>query len=282
MSSPPINEICKDVARAIREDLGSGDITAALIAEDKMMSAIIISREDATLCGTAWAEEVFNQIDDRVQLNWLVKDGNAISADQTLCELSGPARGMLTGERNALNFLQTLSGTATQTKHYVDAVEGTGVKILDTRKTLPGMRLAQKYAVSCGGGVNHRMGLYDAYLIKENHIAACGSITAAVEQALSTEMHKKIEVEVEDLQQLLQAIDAGAGFILLDNFNVQTLTQAVELTRGRAKLEASGDVNLETIRAIAKTGVDHISVGNMTKNIQAIDLSMLFASFTAC
>ncbi|GMR07537.1 MAG: carboxylating nicotinate-nucleotide diphosphorylase [Gammaproteobacteria bacterium] len=274
MSRPPINEICQDVARALHEDVGAGDITAALIPEDRGITASIISREDAILCGTSWAEEVFKQLDERVQLNWLVKDGDAISARQTLCELNGPARGLLSGERAALNFLQTLSATATRTKRYVDAVEGTGVQILDTRKTLPGMRLAQKYAVTCGGGLNHRMGLYDAFLIKENHIVVCGSIAAAMEQALAMEMHKKLEVEVEDLQQLQQAIDAGADFVLLDNFDVQTLTQAVALAQGRARLEASGGINLETIRAIANTGVDYISVGNITKNIHAIDLSM--------
>ncbi len=276
MSRPAIDEICKDVTRAIREDVGDGDISAALIPEDKAMTATIISREDAILCGTSWADEVFKQLDERIQLNWLLKDGDAISASQTLCELSGPARGLLSGERTALNFLQTLSGTATRTKSYVDAIDGSGVQVLDTRKTLPGMRLAQKYAVTCGGGVNHRIGLYDAFLIKENHIVACGSIAAAVEQALAMKMHKKLEVEVEDLQQLQQAIDAGADFILLDNFDVQTLTQAVSLAHGRARLEASGGVNLETIRAIAETGVDYISVGNITKNIHAIDLSMLF------
>lgn len=268
------------VARALAEDIGSGDLTAALIPADTLSNATVISREHAVICGTAWFDRAFHLIEPRIHIDWRVKDGDLVVPDQVLCTLRGPARGLLTGERTALNFLQTLSGTATRARRYAEAVAGTGVRVLDTRKTLPGLRSAQKYAVRCGGGYNHRMGLYDAVLIKENHIAAAGSIARAVAGARRHAAGKTIEVEVESLDELQQALDAKADSVLLDNFGVDDLKRAVELNGGRAKLEASGGIHLANIRAVAETGVDFISVGSITKDVQAVDLSMRFTAAT--
>ena len=271
------DDVTETVRRALTEDVGPGDQTAALIPADARAEAQVITREDAVLCGTAWFDEVFHQVDKRIRVVWLFKDGDAIRAGQALCNASGPARGLLTGERAALNFLQLLFGTATRTRQYVDAVRGTKTIILDTRKTVPGLRRAQKYAVACGGGQNHRMGLYDAILIKENHIAAAGSITAALEAVRnSAPRDVSIEIEVENIGQLHEALAAGADRLLLDNFSVKELKAAVAETRGRAKLEASGGIDLSNIRAFAETGVDYISIGDMTKNVKAVDLSMRF------
>ncbi len=272
-------EIRRQVRNALEEDIGDGDLTARLIDEAESAQAEIICREPAVLCGTAWVDEAFRQFDDSVEIVWHVADSDHLTVNQHLCTLSGPARSLLTVERTALNFLQTLSGTATLTRAYVDAVAATDVKILDTRKTLPGLRLAQKYAVLCGGGHNHRIGLFDAILIKENHIMAAGSISEAVRQA-RTLSHDRIllEVEVETLQELHEALAAGVERILLDNMDNEMLQEAVATTGGRAELEASGGVTLQTVRAIAETGVDYISVGELTKNLRAIDLSMRFSS----
>lgn len=269
--------ISETVRRALAEDVGSGDLTAALIAANTGAEAQVITREDAVLCGTAWFDEVFRQVDDHIRVVWLAQDGEEIHAGQGLCTITGSARGLLTGERVALNFLQLLSGSATRARQYADAVRGTRTIILDTRKTVPGLRHAQKYAVACGGGKNHRMGLYDAILIKENHIAAAGSIKAALEAARhSAPGDVSIEIEVENIGQLREALAAGADRLLLDNFSVAELEVAVAETRGRAKLEASGGVDLSNIRAFAETGVDFISIGDLTKNVRAVDLSMRF------
>lgn len=280
--SPLPSDLKTTVQTALAEDIGSGDITAALIPAQAQSHAQIISREDAVLCGTAWVDEVFLQLDPDIQINWQANDGDAITANQTLCTLTGNSRKLLTGERTALNFLQTLSATATQTQQFVQAIADTGAKILDTRKTLPGLRTAQKYAVNCGGGCNHRIGLFDAFLIKENHILAAGSIAAAVQTARTQQPEAKIEVEVENLEEMQQALDAGADQLLLDNMSLPTLREAVALNtmhnnshnNGKSILEASGNVSLETIRDIAHTGVDYISVGSLSKHICAIDLSM--------
>jgi len=279
MSAPKLpDDVTETVRRALAEDVGTGDLTAALIAADIGAEAQVITREDAVLCGTAWFDEVFRQVGDHIRVVWRAKDGEAIHAGQKLCTVTGPARGLLTGERVALNFLQLLSGTATRARQYVDAVRGTKTIILDTRKTVPGLRRAQKYAVACGGGQNHRMGLYDAILIKENHIAAAGSITAALEAARnSAPRDVSIEIEVENIGQLREALAANADRLLLDNFSVEELEAAVAETRGRAKLEASGGIDLSNIRAFAETGVDYISIGDMTKTVKAVDLSMRFA-----
>ena len=270
-------DITASVALALAEDIGSGDITAGLIPEQATAQAAVISRETAVLCGRPWFDEVFRQLDTRVQIDWRVRDGDHVPPNQTLCELYGPARALLSGERTALNFLQTLSGTATVTARYVDAVRGTRAKVLDTRKTLPGLRAAQKYAVTCGGGHNHRMGLYDAVLIKENHIAAAGSVTAALAQARArVAAGVPVEIEVENFDQLRAALSASATRILLDNFEIEALNAAVRETAGRAALEASGGVTLDNIRAIAQSGVDFISVGGLTKHVLAIDLSLRF------
>ncbi len=272
---PPDIKEC--VQRALAEDLGSGDRTAALIPQHALAQAKVISREHAIVCGHAWFDEVFRQLDARVALAWEVQDGDEVQAGQTLCTLRGPARALLSGERTALNFLQTLSGTASTTRTYVDAVRGTAAIILDTRKTLPGLRQAQKYAVTCGGGQNHRMGLYDAILIKENHIRASGSISAALAAARAAGGESiSLEVEVENLEQLREALAAGAQRLLLDNFDLAGLRSAVAATGGRACLEASGGITLTNLRATAETGVDYISVGSLTKNLRAIDLSMRF------
>ncbi len=275
MQLPP--DITETVRRALAEDIGSGDLTAGLIPESRVARAHVITRQDAVLCGTAWFDEVFRQVNARVHMAWDAHDGDAVRAGQTLCRLEGPARGVLTGERAALNFLQLLSGTATRTRQYVEAVRGTHTVILDTRKTVPGLRRAQKYAVTCGGGHNHRLGLYDGILIKENHIAAAGSIAAALTAAkAATAPGLLVEIEVENLQQLQEALVAGAGRILLDNFDLETLHTAVKTTQRRAPLEVSGGITLVNVRAIAETGVDYISVGDLTKNVTAVDLSLRF------
>ncbi|SFQ61109.1 nicotinate-nucleotide pyrophosphorylase [carboxylating] [Halopseudomonas formosensis] len=263
-----------EVRRALAEDVGSGDITAALIPADRQARATIISREPATLCGTAWADEVFRQVDPQISVEWLAADGDRLEPNQPFCLLSGPARGLLTGERCALNFIQTLSATATRSRYFADLVEGTGVKLLDTRKTLPGLRLAQKYAVTCGGCHNHRIGLFDAFLIKENHIAACGGIQAAVSQARALAPGKPVEVEVESLEELRQALEAGADIIMLDELSHEDMRTAVRITAGRAGLEASGGINEANLRRVAETGVDYISIGSLTKDVKAVDLSM--------
>ena len=271
------------VAAALAEDVGAGDLTASLVDEDAVVGAQIVARESLILCGEAWVNEVFRQLDENIIIDWYIGDGGRAEANDIICKLVGPARALLTGERTALNFLQTLSSTATTTAAYVAAIEGTGAKVLDTRKTIPGLRLAQKYAVTCGGGKNHRVGLFDAILIKENHIKSAGSITAALQRAggagdAGDEI--LIEVEVENHAELLEALDAGATRILLDNFTLDELREAVSTNAGYgivgAELEASGNISLATIRAVAETGVDYISTGAITKNVQAADLSMLF------
>jgi nicotinate-nucleotide pyrophosphorylase (carboxylating) len=273
---PPHDTIAGQVRAALAEDVGPGDRTAALIPVTAAATARIISREPAVLSGRAWVDEVYRQLDPAVRIEWLAADADPLVPDQTLCRLAGPARALLTGERTALNFLQTLSGTATLARRWADAVAGTGARILDTRKTIPGLRLAQKYAVTCGGCHNHRIGLYDAVLIKENHIAAAGSVAAALRAAQAEAAGLDIEVEVETLEQLGEALAAGARRILLDNFPLERLREAVAMAGGRARLEASGGVSLETVRAIAETGVDDISVGALTKDVRAVDLSMRF------
>ncbi|EGH02089.1 MULTISPECIES: carboxylating nicotinate-nucleotide diphosphorylase [Pseudomonas syringae group genomosp. 2] len=267
-------EIEANVRRALLEDVGSGDITAQLIPAERLAKATIISRDAAVIAGTAWVDTVFRQLDPRVAVHWQVTDGDRVSPNQALFHLEGPARSLLTGERSALNFLQMLSGVATRAQYFADMVSGTQVKLLDTRKTLPGLRLAQKYAVSCGGCHNHRIGLYDAFLIKENHIAACGGIAQAVEAAHRIAPGKPVEVEVESLSELKQALDAGADIIMLDELSLDDMREAVRLTAGRARLEASGGINDDTLRVIAETGVDYISIGAMTKDVKAVDLSM--------
>ncbi len=272
--------ISKNVADALAEDIGKGDLTAALIDEDAVVGATIVAREPLVVCGEQWAIEVFAQLDERIVADWYLGDGQSAEAGDVICKLVGPARSLLTGERTALNFLQTLSATATTTAQYVRAIAGTQARILDTRKTIPGLRHAQKYAVTCGGGHNHRVGLFDAILIKENHIRSAGSITHALQRAREQNPDVLIEVEVESHVELLEALDAGATRILLDNFAIENLERAVATNDGygyaRAELEASGNVSLETIRAVAETGVDYISVGALTKNVRAADLSMLF------
>ena len=274
MLSTDIKEI---VRQALAEDIGSGDLTAGLIAANTKASAQVITRDDAILCGTAWFDEVFRQLDSTITIEWHANDSDSIQSGQTICQLRGPARSVLSGERMALNFLQLLSGTATQTRRYVDAINGTQAKILDTRKTLPALRNAQKYAVTCGGGYNHRMGLYDGILIKENHILAAGSITQAMQQAkTAAPAGVVIEVEVEDLAEIKEALAVGSERLLLDNFDLETLRIAVAETRGRAKVEASGGITLENIRVVAETGVDYISIGVLTKDVIAVDYSMRF------
>ncbi|WP_144939348.1 carboxylating nicotinate-nucleotide diphosphorylase [Pseudomonas alabamensis] len=267
-------EIDANVRRALLEDVGSGDITAQLIPAERLAKATVITREACVISGTAWVDAVFRQLDPRVAVHWHVVDGQRATADQTLFHLEGPARSLLTGERSALNFLQLLSGVATHVRHYVDLVADTSVRLLDTRKTLPGLRLAQKYAVTCGGGHNHRIGLFDAFLIKENHIAASGGIAQAVAAAHRIAPGKPVEVEVESLDELSQALDAGADIIMLDELSLDDMREAVRQTAGKAKLEASGGVNETTLRNIALTGVDFVSIGAMTKDVKAVDLSM--------
>lgn len=267
-------EITANVRAALAEDIGSGDITAQLIPAEREAQARVITREAATISGTAWVDEVFRQLDPRVQVRWNVADGQRAEQDQTLFSLEGPARALLSGERSALNFLQLLSGIATRCREYADLVAGTGVQLLDTRKTLPGLRLAQKYAVTCGGCHNHRIGLYDAFLIKENHIAACGGIAQAVAAARQIAPGRPVEVEVENLDELQQALAAGADIVMLDELSHADMRTAVALNAGRAKLEASGGVNRDNLRSFAETGVDYISIGTLTKDVKAIDLSM--------
>ncbi|MFK3908374.1 carboxylating nicotinate-nucleotide diphosphorylase [Pseudomonas monteilii] len=267
-------EIDANVRRALLEDVGSGDITAQLIPAERLAKATVITREACVISGTAWVDAVFRQLDPRVAVHWHVVDGQRATADQTLFHLEGPARSLLTGERSALNFLQLLSGVATHVRHYVDLVADTSVRLLDTRKTLPGLRLAQKYAVTCGGGHNHRIGLFDAFLIKENHIAASGGIAQAVAAAHRIAPGKPVEVEVESLDELSQALDTGADIIMLDELSLDDMREAVRRTAGKAKLEASGGVNETTLRDIALTGVDFVSIGAMTKDVKAVDLSM--------
>ncbi|WP_041210673.1 carboxylating nicotinate-nucleotide diphosphorylase [Aeromonas jandaei] len=281
----------QDVSRAVRaallEDLGdaltaldqpdaSADITAQLIPADRMASARVITREAGVFCGQPWVDEVFVQLGGEVKVEWKVQDGEVISPNQELFRLHGPARLLLTGERNALNFVQTLSGVATLTARYVAELEETDCRLLDTRKTIPGLRTAQKYAVTCGGGKNHRIGLYDAYLIKENHILACGGIAEAINEARHLNPGKPVEVEVESLAELEQALAANADIVMLDNFDVAMMREAVAINQGRAKLEVSGNVTLDTLAEFAATGVDFISVGALTKHVRALDLSMRF------
>ncbi|MGY3886157.1 carboxylating nicotinate-nucleotide diphosphorylase [Aeromonas aquatica] len=281
----------QDISRAVRaallEDLGdaltaldqpdaSADITAQLIPADRVSTARVITREAGVFCGQPWVDEVFAQLGGEVRVEWLVQDGERLSPHQELFRLHGPARALLTGERNALNFVQTLSGVATLTARYVAELEGTDCRLLDTRKTLPGLRSAQKYAVTCGGGKNHRIGLFDAYLIKENHILACGGIKESISEARRLNPGKPVEVEVESLAELGQALAANADIVMLDNFDVPMMREAVALNRGRAKLEVSGNVTLETLAEYAATGVDFISVGALTKHVRALDLSMRF------
>ena len=266
--------VTETVTRALLEDVGTGDLTASLIDSSALASATIITREAGILCGMAFASEAFRQTDPACQLDWRLADGDSLSAGDELCRIQGPARALLTAERTALNFIQLLSGTATTASLYAARVAHTGVKLLDTRKTLPGLRLAQKYAVACGGCHNHRIGLFDAFLIKENHIAAAGSISAAISTARRAATGKLIEVEVETAEELHQALEAGADRIMLDNFSLEQLCEAVKAARGRAELEASGNVTDETLVSIAETGVDLISIGALTKHVRALDLSM--------
>lgn len=273
---PPFEVIARQVANALAEDIGNGDVTALLIPDSKAATAHIISRENAVLCGSAWFEACFRQLDPNVTITWYASDGNRIQPDQRLCTVCGNARAMLTAERSALNFLQTLSATATQTRIYADAIAGTKAVVMDTRKTLPGLRLAQKYAVTVGGGANQRIGLFDGILIKENHIAAAGGIRQALAAANAMKAGVPIQIEVENPDELTTALEAGATLILLDNFDHAQLREAVGMAAGRAVLEASGGITLDTIRSVAETGVDRISVGSLTKDVRAIDLSMRF------
>jgi nicotinate-nucleotide pyrophosphorylase (carboxylating) len=283
MSQPELQLAIQDgVSAALKEDLSgedaSYDITAQLILEQSQSRASIITREEAVVCGCGWVDQVFRQLGQKVEIEWLVKDGDKVAANTELCRLKGPSRILLTGERTALNFLQTLSATATTTYQYSQLLDDYKTQLLDTRKTLPGMRLAQKYAVRCGGGVNHRIGLFDAYLIKENHIFACGGIAQAVKAAKQLNPGKTVEVEVENLDEFSQALAAEADIIMLDNFSIADIEQAVQQNKNnsshQAKLEVSGNVTDERLQELAATGVDFISSGALTKNIQAIDLSM--------
>ncbi len=274
-------EITRTVADTLREDLGGEidpnlDITAGLIPADSQGVATIITREHGVFCGKMWADEVFKQLGGEVTIEWHVEDGDVVEPNQTLCTLSGPSRILLTGERNAMNFIQTLSGCATLTAQYVKQLEGTNTRLLDTRKTIPGLRSALKYAVTCGGGFNHRIGVFDAYLIKENHIIACGGIKQAITTAKQLNPNKPVEVETESLDELKQAIEAGADIVMLDNFTLAMMREAVAFNAGRVALENSGDITLSNIRECAETGVDYISVGALTKHVKAMDLSMRF------
>lgn len=270
-----------DILRALEEDVGAGDITAQLVPAGQLATATILSREDAVVCGIPWASAAFRHVSREIAIEWLVQEGDLVKAGSTICTLFGPARALLTAERCALNFLQTLSATATATRQYVDAIAGTSAHILDTRKTLPGLRIAQKYAVRIGGGLNQRIGLYDGILIKENHIAAAGSIEAVLTNARALNAEVPIQIEVETLEQLRIALKAGAKLILLDNFDIPALAEAVRINRGQAILEASGGINIHNVREIALTGVDRISIGSLTKHVHAIDLSMRFQPETA-
>jgi nicotinate-nucleotide pyrophosphorylase (carboxylating) len=280
MNAPDSRYVADTVAAALREDVGAGDLTAQLVPADRQARASVITREEAVVCGRAWVEETFRQVDERIRVEWQANECDRVRADQTLFTVFGPARGMLTAERTALNFLQLLSSTATITRRYVDSVAGTSCQILDTRKTIPGLRLAQKYAVRCGGGVNHRIGLFDAMLVKENHIAAAGSIAAAVSAGRRLNDRVMLEVEVENFDELEQALDAKVDRVLLDNFSLDDMRRAVQLAKAHRntgiKLEASGNMSLEALRHVAQTGVDFISVGGLTKHVKAVDLSMRF------
>jgi nicotinate-nucleotide pyrophosphorylase (carboxylating) len=274
---PP--DLAEQVSRALAEDIGTGDVTAALIPADTLARATLVTREPMILCGSAWLEEVFRQVDPSVKVEWLAKEGSRVAADAVLCEIRGPARSILTGERCSMNFLQTLSGTATTTRRYADAVAGTNCRVLDTRKTLPGLRLAQKYAVRCGGGHNYRLGLYDRVLIKENHIIAAGSIPAAIRTARRNNPGIEVEVEVESLQELRIALTEAPDYIMLDDLSLDDMRTAVgerNAAGSRALLEASGSVNMENLAKIAATGVDFVSIGALTKHVHAIDLSLRF------
>ena len=268
------NDIPQCVARALEEDIGNGDITAQLIAADKEATAIVISREAATICGRPWVDEVFKQLDPNIQIVWHIEEGERVAPDTTLLSLTGNARMLLTGERTALNFLQTLSATASLARQYADLVKGTEVRILDTRKTIPGLRLAQKYAVTVGGCHNHRIGLYDAFLIKENHIAACGGIAQAVAQARQIATDKLVEVEVENLEELHQALDAKVDVVMLDNFSPAEIDRLASIDLGHTKIEVSGNITDDSIKQYLSSSVSYISSGSLTKHIQAIDLSM--------
>ena len=271
---PSDEVVLANVRAALAEDVGSGDITAALIPAADTAHARVITRENGVLCGRPWVDRVFSEMDPAITIEWQAEDGDTIGAGDPLFTVSGPARGLLTGERSALNFLQLLSGTATLCQRYASLVEGTGVRLLDTRKTIPGLRIAQKYAVSCGGCYNHRIGLYDAFLIKENHIHAAGGIARAVQAARQFAPGKPVEVEVENLDELEQALAAGCNRVMLDNFSLAQMASAVELSAGQVELEASGNVTAQTLRPIAETGVDYISIGALTKDCKALDLSM--------
>lgn len=272
----PQSTIEENVFNALKEDVGDGDITAELIPHDNISLATVINREACVFCGLDWFEETYRQIDEEILIDWFVDDGDTIDADQIICTISGSSQNIVTGERTALNFVQTLSATATLSAQYADKVKDTTTKILDTRKTIPGLRMAQKYAVSCGGCENHRLGLFDAFLIKENHINACNGIENTVKEARFHNPDLKIEVEVENLDELQQAIDAGADHVLLDNFDSKTLEQAVAICKGKIISEASGNITIDNIHDVARTGVDYISIGALTKDIKAIDLSMRF------
>lgn len=280
-----IKIIKQDVSIALKEDIGAGDLTAELLSKNTNATAELICRDEAVLCGAPWFAEVFKQLEADISINWEFTDGDSIPKNTKVCSISGPAQTILTGERTALNFLQTLSGTATRARQYVDAVADTNVKILDTRKTIPGLRVAQKYAVRCGGGMNHRMGLYDAILIKENHIHAAGSIQVALERARKIKskgplIEIGIEIEVENIGELEQAVKAGAARILIDNFSLNDIKRAVSITGDASKLEASGGIDLHNIRSIAMTGIDFISVGDITKNLNSTDYSLVISDIT--
>ncbi|MDH3441105.1 MAG: carboxylating nicotinate-nucleotide diphosphorylase [Gammaproteobacteria bacterium] len=272
--------IIGDVSEILAEDVGSGDVTAEIVDESAMAEAIVVAREPMTMAGQPWVNEVFAQLDSSIVVEWMYNDGDHVNADSELCIIRGPARAILTGERSALNFVQFLSATATLTAKYVSAIEGTSVQILDTRKTIPGLRHAQKYAVRCGGGNNHRIGLYDAVLIKENHIISAGGIDAAISSARQRHKELPVEIEVESVAEMREALAAGADRILLDNFDIEDLQRAVEINQKEghppADLEASGGITLENIYEVAETGVDYISVGALTKDVNAVDLSMRF------
>lgn len=270
------NVTAKLIALALQEDIGSGDLTAKLIPRTSCSKAVIISRQKAIICGVDLVSAIFAKLDSKIKIKWLIKDGDLVSKNQCLCRLQGSTRSLLTGERTALNFLQLLSGTASQTQQYVNKIKNTSVKLLDTRKTIPGLRLAQKYAIKCGGGHNHRLGLYDAILIKENHIAACGSIVQAVEQARNLYPNNIIEIEVSNFKEFTQAQQTSADIIMLDNFTLKNIKTAVQAKTSQAKLEVSGGINLSNIAKFAKTGIDYISVGALTKIIMPVDLSMVF------
>ena len=272
----PQSIIEENVFHALKEDIGEGDITAELIPYGNISLATVISREDCIFCGVSWVEETYRQIDEQIVIDWAVEDGDKVKADQIICTLSGSSQNIVSGERVALNFAQTLSATATLSARYAKELEDTNTKVLDTRKTIPGLRMAQKYAVSCGGCENHRIGLFDAFLIKENHINACDGIKNAVEKAHFSNPDLNVQVEIENLDELQQAIDAGADRVLIDNFDIETLKTAVEICRGKLTSEASGNITLKNIRDVAETGVEYISTGALTKDIKAIDLSMRF------